>query len=162
MVLPEYYSGIGYDVHPLIEGRDLFLGGVQVSYPMGLQGHSDADVLLHAIMDAILGAAGLGDIGEHFPNTSPKYKGISSLLLLEQVALAVEKAGFKIVNIDAVLLAEEPKISPYKKEMRARISKALGMDVVRVNIKATTNEGLGFIGAKQGMAAYATASLRKE
>lgn len=157
----EYYSGIGYDVHPLIEGRDLFLGGVQVAYPMGLQGHSDADVLLHAIMDAILGAAGQGDIGEHFPDTSVKYKGISSLLLLQQVAIVTEKAGFTIMNIDAVLLAEEPKIRPYKKEMCARIAKALGMDVSRVNIKATTNEGLGFIGAKKGMAAYATASLRK-
>jgi 2-C-methyl-D-erythritol 2,4-cyclodiphosphate synthase len=117
---------------------------------------------LHAIMDAILGASGLGDIGEHFPNTSRKYKGASSLVLLKQVGVMSAKAGFTIVNnIDAVLIAEEPKITPYKKEMRSRIAKALGMDVFRVNIKATTNEGLGSIGAKQGMAAYATVSIRK-
>jgi 2-C-methyl-D-erythritol 2,4-cyclodiphosphate synthase len=126
-----------------------------------LKGHSDADVLLHAIMDAVLGAAGLGDIGEHFPDTNRKYKNISSLLLLKQVGVVAAKAGFTIVNVDAVLLAEEPKIKPYKKAMCACIAKALGMDVSRVNVKATTNEGLGFVGAKQGMAAYATASLRK-
>jgi len=158
---PEYYSGMGYDVHPLIGGRKLVLGGVRVPYARGLKGHSDADVLLHAVMDAVLGAAGLGDIGEHFPDTSRKYKGASSLLLLKQVGVMVVKAGFTVVNIDAVLLAEEPKISPYKKEMRGRMAKALGMDASRVNVKATTQEGLGFIGAKQGMAAYATASLRK-
>jgi 2-C-methyl-D-erythritol 2,4-cyclodiphosphate synthase len=161
MSLPEYYSGIGYDVHPLVGGRKLVLGGVKIPHIKGLQGHSDADVLLHAIMDAILGAAGLGDIGEHFPNTSRKYKGASSRVLLKQVGCVTAKAGFTIVNIDAVLLAEEPKINPYKKEMCACIAKALGMDVARVNVKATTNEGLGFVGAKQGMAAYATASLRK-
>jgi len=161
MALPEYYSGLGYDVHPLVNGRKLLLGGVKVPYARGLKGHSDADVLLHAVMDAVLGAAGLGDIGEHFPNTSARYKGASSLVLLKQVGAMAAKAGFTVINIDAVLLAEEPKIKPYKKEMRARIAKALGMDAARVNIKATTNEGLGFIGAKQGMAAYAVASLRK-
>ena len=161
MSFPVYYSGIGYDVHPLVDGRKLVLGGVHIPYARGLKGHSDADVLVHAIMDAILGAAALGDIGEHFPDTSRKYKGASSLVLLKQVRVMAVKAGFTIVNIDAVLLAEEPKITPYKKEMRVRIAKALGTDVSRVNIKATTHEGLGFIGAKQGMAAYATATLRK-
>jgi 2-C-methyl-D-erythritol 2,4-cyclodiphosphate synthase len=158
---PEYYSGIGYDVHQLVDGRKLVLGGIKIPYIKGLKGHSDADVLLHAIMDAVLGAAALGDIGEHFPDTRRKYKGVSSLLLLKQVGVVAAKAGFTIVNIDAVLLAEEPKIKPYKKAMCACIAKALGINVSRVNIKATTNEGLGFIGAKQGMAAYATASLRK-
>ncbi len=158
---PEYHSGIGYDVHPLVDGRKLVLGGVVIPYEKGLKGHSDADVLIHAIMDAILGAAGEGDIGEHFPDTSRKYKGVSSLLLLGRVAQIAAKAGFTVVNVDIVLLAEEPKIKPYKAEMRANIAKALGMDDKHVNIKATTNEGLGFIGAKQGMAAYATASLRK-
>lgn len=158
---PEYRAGIGYDVHRLVAKRKLMLGGVKVPYARGLEGHSDADVLLHAVMDAILGAAGLGDIGEHFPDTSRKYKGVSSLLLLKKVGAAAVKAGFAIVNIDAVLLAEEPKIKPYKQAMRARMARALGIDASRVNIKATTNEGLGFVGAKQGMAAYAAASLRK-
>ena len=158
---PEFYSGIGYDVHPLVDGRALVLGGVKIPHVRGLKGHSDADVLLHAIMDAVLGAAGLGDIGEHFPDTDRVYKGIASLVLLKKVGTAVAKAGFTIVNIDAVLLAEEPKIKPYKKQMCACIAKALDMDVSRVNVKATTNEGLGFVGAKQGMAAYAAASLRK-
>ena len=158
----EYRSGIGYDVHPLVEGRKLILGGVDVAYGRGLKGHSDADVLVHAIMDAILGAAGLGDIGEHFPDTSLEFKGASSIKLLKQVADLVAKAGFTVVNVDATLLAEEPKIAPHKKSMRANIAGALALPEARVNIKATTNEGLGFIGAKQGMAAYASASLCKE
>ena len=158
---PEYHAGIGYDVHPLVTGRKLVLGGVEVPYTKGLKGHSDADVLVHALMDAILGAAGEGDIGEHFPETSRKYKGISSLLLLSRVGHIVAKAGFTVVNVDVVLLAEEPRIKPYKSQMRENIAGALGMDEQHVNIKATTNEGLGFVGAKQGMAAYATASLRK-
>ena len=157
----EYYAGIGYDVHQLVVGRKLILGGVKIPYAKGLKGHSDADVLVHALMDALLGAAGLGDIGEHFPDTSRKYKDASSITLLKQVKAMIVKAGFTIVNTDVVLLAEEPKINPYKKTMRANIVKALDMDPARVNIKATTNEGLGFVGAKQGMAAYATASLRK-
>ena len=157
----EYYSGIGYDVHQLVGGRKLVLGGIKIPYVKGLKGHSDADVLLHAIMDAVLGAAALGDIGEHFPDTDRKYKGVSSLRLLKQVGALAAKSGFTVINVDAVLLAEEPKIKPYKKAMCACIAKALGMNVSRVNIKATTNEGLGFIGAKQGMAAYASASLRK-
>ncbi len=158
---PEYHSGIGYDVHPLVAGRKLVLGGVKVPYEKGLKGHSDADVLVHAVMDAILGAAGAGDIGEHFPDTSRKYKGASSIELLKHVAGVVAKKSFTVVNVDAVLLAEEPKIKPYKKQMGVNIAAALGIDAAQVNIKATTNEGLGFIGAKEGMAAYATASLRK-
>ncbi len=156
----DYLTGIGYDVHPLVVGRKLVLGGVKIPYEKGLKGHSDADVLLHAIMDAVLGSVGKGDIGEHFPDTDRKYKGIKSLRLLNDVRKLVEKAGFKVVNVDCVLLAEEPKIKPYKKEMCRNIAKALNMDVDRVNVKATTNEGLGFVGRKEGMVAYATALLR--
>lgn len=156
----DYCSGIGYDVHELILGRKLVLGGVKIPYARGLKGHSDADVLLHAIADALLGAAGKGDIGEHFPDTDKKYKGISSLVLLRRVCHLLETAGFKVVNVDCVLLAEEPKIHPYKDKMKANIAKALDIDVCQVNVKATTNEGLGFIGRKEGMAAYATVMLR--
>ncbi len=156
----DYCSGIGYDVHELILGRKLVLGGVKIPYARGLKGHSDADVLLHAIADALLGAAGKGDIGEHFPDTDKKYKGISSLVLLRRVCNLLETAGFKVVNVDCVLLAEEPKIHPYKDKMKANIAKALDIDVCQVNVKATTNEGLGFIGRKEGMAAYATVMLR--
>jgi 2-C-methyl-D-erythritol 2,4-cyclodiphosphate synthase len=158
--VPQYCSGIGYDVHPLVEGRKLILGGVVIPFSKGLKGHSDADVLLHAIMDALLGAAGKGDIGEHFPDSSRKYKGISSLLLLARVCEKLETTGFKVVNVDACLLAEEPKISPFKEQMRVNIAKVLAIEPCQVNIKATTNEGLGFIGRKEGMAAYATAMLR--
>lgn len=158
---PEYRCGIGYDVHRLASGRKLILGGVHVPYDRGLLGHSDADVLVHAIMDAVLGAAGQGDIGEHFPDTDMKYKGVSSIELLKHVGKVVVEKGFVVVNVDAVLLAEEPKIKPYKAQMGVHIAAALGIDAVRVNIKATTNEGLGFVGAKEGMAAYASASLRK-
>ncbi|MFH0754364.1 MAG: 2-C-methyl-D-erythritol 2,4-cyclodiphosphate synthase [Candidatus Omnitrophota bacterium] len=160
--LPEYRSGIGYDAHRLTTGRRLVLGGVDIPYEKGLEGHSDADVLTHALMDAVLGAAGLGDIGEHFPNTDQEYKGVSSIKLLGYVALLVHKHGFTVVNADAVLLAEEPKINPHKKQMCAHMAKALGIDEARVNVKATTNEGMGFVGAKEGMAAYATALLRRE
>ncbi len=156
----ENRSGIGYDVHPLVEGRKLVLGGVKIPYILGLMGHSDADVVLHAIADAVLGAAGKGDIGEHFPNTSAKYKDISSLVLLARVREIVESAGFQVVNIDCVLLAEAPKIKKYKPAMKKNIAKALGIDPNRVNVKATTNEGLGFVGRKEGMAAYATALVR--
>ncbi len=159
--VPEYRAGIGYDVHPLVEGRKLILGGVKIPYTKGLKGHSDADVLVHALMDAILGAAGKGDIGELFPDTSRKYKGASSIGLLKKVATLVARAGFTVVNVDVMLLAEEPKIKPYKSTMCSNIAGALGIDRSRVNIKATTHEGLGFIGKKEGMAAYATASLRK-
>ena len=155
----DYRTGIGYDVHPLVKGRKLVLGGVRVPFSKGLKGHSDADVLLHAIADAVLGAAGKGDIGEHFPDTDRKYKGISSLVLLERVRKVIGAGGWKIANVDCVLLAEEPKISPYKPAMKRNIAKALSIESQRVNIKATTNEGLGFIGRREGMAAYATALL---
>ncbi len=158
---PECHAGIGYDAHALVAGRKLVLGGVTIPHEKGLQGHSDADVLVHAVMDAVLGAAGLGDIGEHFPDRSRKYKGASSILLLKHVGGLAARAGFTVVNVDATLLAEAPKIAPHKKQMADNIAGALGIDGARVNIKATTNEGLGFVGAKQGMAAYATASLRK-
>ena len=156
----EYRSGIGYDVHPLVEGRRLVLGGVKIPFVKGLEGHSDADVLLHAVMDAILGAAGKGDIGEHFSNTDKKYKGISSLVLLEKVRKLVESAGWKTSNVDCVLLAEAPKIGKYKPAMTKAIAKALAIDPAQVNIKATTNEGFGFLGRQDGMAAYATVLLR--
>ena len=156
----DYRSGIGYDVHPLIKGRKLVLGGVTIPYEKGLKGHSDADVLLHAIADAVLGAAGQGDIGMHFPDTDPRFKGISSLKLLAQVGKVAGKAGFKVSNIDCVLLAEAPKIGPHRRKMCQNIAKALNVNVERVNVKATTNEGLGFIGRREGMAAYATATLR--
>jgi 2-C-methyl-D-erythritol 2,4-cyclodiphosphate synthase len=154
-----FRSGIGYDVHPLVKGRKLVLGGVTVPYEKGLKGHSDADVLLHAVSDAVLGAAGQGDIGMHFPDTDQRYKGISSLRLLVQVRKVIERAGFKVSNIDCVLLAEAPKIGPYRRKMCRNIAKALDVGFDRVNVKATTNEGLGFIGRKEGMAAYATATL---
>jgi 2-C-methyl-D-erythritol 2,4-cyclodiphosphate synthase len=161
MAILEFRSGIGYDVHRLVTGRKLVLGGVKIPYEKGLLGHSDADVLVHAIMDAVLGAAGAGDIGEHFPDTDHQYKGASSIALLKHVAGLVAAKGFKIVNVDAVLLAEAPKIKPHKAKMRMNIARALKIGEDCVNIKATTNEGLGFVGAEEGMAAYATASLRK-
>jgi 2-C-methyl-D-erythritol 2,4-cyclodiphosphate synthase len=157
--MAEYCSGIGYDIHPLITGRKLMLGGVEIPYARGLKGHSDADVLLHAIMDAMLGAAGKGDIGEHFPDTSAEFKGISSLALLERVYRMIVAEGFRISNLDCVLLAEEPKINPHKQAMKANIARALNIKTDQVNVKATTNEGLGFVGRKEGMAAYATALL---
>jgi 2-C-methyl-D-erythritol 2,4-cyclodiphosphate synthase len=156
----DYSSGIGYDVHPLAAGRKLVLGGVRIPHSKGLKGHSDADVLLHALADALLGAAGKGDIGEHFPDTDAKYKGISSLVLLKKVCQMLESTGFKVVNVDCVLLAEEPKIAPYKAKMRTNIAGALDIEPCQVNVKATTNEGLGFIGRREGMAAYATVMLR--
>ncbi|MBF0122445.1 MAG: 2-C-methyl-D-erythritol 2,4-cyclodiphosphate synthase [Candidatus Omnitrophica bacterium] len=155
-----FRSGIGYDVHPLAKGRKLILGGVKIPYKLGLLGHSDADVLLHAIADALLGAVGKGDIGEHFSNKSSKYKGISSLVILARVRQIVKAAGFKVVNIDCVLIAEEPKINRYKLVMKEKIARALGIVVDQVNVKATTNEGLGFVGRNEGMAAYATALVR--
>lgn len=125
----DYRMGIGYDIHPLIEGKKLFLGGIQIPYEKGLSGHSDADIVLHALMDALLGAAGLGDIGEHFPNTDKKYKDISSLKLLHQVREMIENRGLKVVNVDCVLLAEEPKISSYKIQMKEKIAQALNVDL---------------------------------
>lgn len=153
--------GIGYDVHRLVKGRKLMLGGVQIPHDKGLDGHSDADVVLHAVCDAILGALGKGDIGEHFPNTDKKYKNISSLKLLEDVCRLVSKADYVIENIDAVVLAEEPKLKDHKATMKMRIAKILKIDESQVNIKATTTEGLGAVGRKEGIAAYAVALLRK-
>lgn len=153
--------GIGYDAHRLVKGRKLFLGGVNVPYGKGLKGHSDADVLLHAICDALLGALGKGDIGEHFPNTSAKYKNISSLKLLKSVNDLVKKSGYTVNNVDAVIMAEEPNLKIYKGQMRLRIAGELDINQSLVNIKATTNEGMGFIGRREGMAAYATVSIEK-
>jgi 2-C-methyl-D-erythritol 2,4-cyclodiphosphate synthase len=154
--------GLGYDIHRLVEGRKLILGGVEVPYPKGLDGHSDADIVLHALMDALLGAAGLGDIGRHFPNTDPRYKGISSLLLLKHVTDLLKQHRFGIGNVDIVVILEQPKIAPYVETMKQNISGVLGVTTQQVSIKATTSEGLGFIGAGEGASAHAVASLVQE
>lgn len=151
--------GMGYDVHKLAKGRELIIGGVAIPYEKGLLGHSDADVLLHAIMDALLGAAALGDIGKHFPDTDPEYKGISSLLLLEKTGVLLEKEGFLIENIDATIIAQAPRMRPYIDAMRENIAKALGIEVSQVNVKATTEEGLGFTGAGEGISSQAVCML---
>jgi 2-C-methyl-D-erythritol 2,4-cyclodiphosphate synthase len=151
--------GFGYDVHRLAEGRKLILGGVEVPSSRGLDGHSDADVLLHAIADALLGAAALGDIGKHFPNSDPRYKGISSLLLLKHVADLLSQHRYRVVNIDATLVLEEPKIGPYVDAMRENIAGVLGLSPGHVSVKATTNEGMGFVGAQEGVAAHAVAAI---
>lgn len=151
--------GHGYDVHRLTEGRALILGGVDVPHTMGLLGHSDADVLTHAIMDALLGAVGLWDIGHAFPDNDPAYKGISSLLLLERVMEMVREQGFAVGNIDATIIAQKPKLAPYIPLMRRNIAQIAGVDETRVNIKATTEEGLGFTGSELGVAAHAVALL---
>jgi len=153
--------GTGYDVHRLSEGRKLVIGGVEIPAEKGLVGHSDADVLLHAICDALLGAAGLGDIGRHFPDTAPKYQGISSLLLLEEVHRLLAEAGFRVNNIDATIVAERPKMAPHVPAMVAHIATAIGVDRSSVNVKATTTEGLGFAGKGEGMAAYAVCTIWK-
>ncbi len=153
--------GIGYDVHRLVKGRKLFLGGVEIPHIKGLEGHSDADALLHALGDAILGALGRGDIGEHFPDTDPQYKGISSLRLLEQIfQLAVEQ-GYRVGNVDAVIIAQEPNIKAYKQQMRAHIARVLSLSEDSVNIKATTHEGMGCLGRAEGIAAQAAVVLIK-
>lgn len=157
----QFRVGTGYDVHQLVPERKLILGGVEIPHPVGLLGHSDADVLLHAIKDALLGAAGLGDIGKHFPDTDAKYKGISSMILLEETGIIIARAGWQITNIDATIMAEKPKIAPYKEEMRANIAKALQMGIDQVNIKATTTEKLGFVGREEGIAAQAVVGLFK-
>lgn len=151
--------GSGYDVHRLTEDRDLIMGGVKIPYEKGLLGHSDADVLLHAIMDALLGAAALGDIGKHFPDSDSRYKGISSLLLLEKVGELITEAHFLIENIDATIIAQAPKMRPYIDTMRENIAKTLGIESSQVNVKATTEEGLGFTGAGLGIAAQAVCIL---
>lgn len=153
--------GFGYDVHQLVGGRRLIIGGVKIPHNKGLFGHSDADVLVHAIMDSILGSLALGDIGKHFPDTDPQYKGISSLLLLERVFTIMEDKGYKIGNIDATIGAQEPKLAPYIDEMRANIALILKTSLANINIKATTTEKLGFVGRKEGISAYAVSLLRK-
>lgn len=151
--------GMGYDVHRLTEGRDLIVGGVKIPYEKGLLGHSDADVLLHAVMDALLGAAAMGDIGKHFPDTDPAYKGISSVELLKRVGGLLAEQGFLVENIDATVIAQAPKMRPYIDEMRENIAGALEMEVSCVNVKATTEEGLGFTGSGQGISAQAVCML---
>lgn len=151
--------GIGYDVHRLAEGRDLILGGVDIPYEKGLLGHSDADVLVHAVMDALLGAAALGDIGRHFPDTDPEYKGISSVRLLEHVSRLLAQKGYTVGNVDATIIAQRPKMAPYMQEMRENVAKALGVSPDKISIKATTEEGLGFTGSGEGIASQAVACL---
>lgn len=154
--------GIGYDVHRLEERRLLILGGVAIPFELGLLGHSDADVLTHAIMDALLGALALGDLGKHFPDSDPAYKDISSLKLLAHVGELCWQKGYKVVNIDAVIIAQQPKLAPYIEQMRENIAHILGVGADCINVKATTTEGLGFCGTKQGMAAQAVALLRSK
>lgn len=153
--------GHGYDVHRLVSGRDLILGGVKIPYDQGLDGHSDADVLLHAVMDALLGAAGLGDIGRHFPDTDPGYKDISSMLLLRQVGEKIRAAGFAVGNIDVTMIAQKPKLKDFIPQMQENIASALGMEAGRVNVKATTEERLGFTGTGEGMACHAVCLLEE-
>ena len=153
--------GHGYDVHKLVEGRDLILGGVKIDHTLGLLGHSDADVLLHAVSDALLGAAGLGDIGKHFPDTDPKYKGADSLKLLEIVARRVQEAGYRVSNIDVTVIAQRPKLRPHIEQMERNIAGAVGVDASRVNVKATTEERLGFTGEELGMACHAVCLLEE-
>lgn len=153
--------GMGYDVHRLIEGRDLILGGVKIAYEKGLLGHSDADVLVHAVMDALLGAAALGDIGKHFPDTDARYKGISSISLLEHVAKLLEEQQYMVENIDATIIAQRPKMLPHIENMRKNIAGALKISVEQVNIKATTEEGLGFTGTGEGISSQAVCLLEK-
>lgn len=153
--------GHGYDVHRLVEGRDLILGGVKIEHETGLLGHSDADVLLHAISDALLGAAALGDIGKLFPDNDEKYKGADSLLLLRKVGVHLFSAGYKIVNIDATVIAQAPKLAPHIRGMRVNIARALDLDISDVSVKATTEEGLGFSGEKKGIAAHAVCLIEK-
>ena len=151
--------GMGYDVHRLAENRKMIIGGVEIPYEKGLLGHSDADVLLHAIMDALLGAAALGDIGKHFPDTDPAYEGISSMKLLEKVGQLLEDNRYVIENIDATIIAQKPKMRPYIDEMRKNIADTLKLDIDRVNVKATTEEGLGFTGTGEGISSQAVCSL---
>ena len=153
--------GHGYDVHRLVEGRDLILGGVKIEHTLGLLGHSDADVLLHAVSDALLGAAGLGDIGKHFPDTDPQYKGADSLKLLKIVAQRVKEVGYRVSNIDVTMIAQRPKLRPYIEQMEQNIAAAVGVDVSRINVKATTEEKLGFTGTEEGMACHAVCLLEE-
>ena len=153
------HIGMGYDVHRLVPDRDLIIGGVKIPYEKGLLGHSDADVLLHAIMDALLGAAALGDIGKHFPDTDPKYKGADSLALMREVGKMLDENRFLIENIDATIIAQAPKMRPHIDEMRQNIADALGIEISQVNVKATTEEGLGFTGSGEGISSQAICLL---
>jgi 2-C-methyl-D-erythritol 2,4-cyclodiphosphate synthase len=153
--------GIGFDVHRLVEGRRLFLGGVEVSFYKGLLGHSDGDVLIHAICDAILGAISEGDIGVHFPDSDESLKGIESVKILAYVLELTKQKGYRIVNIDAVIIAEEPKVSPYREKIKARLAEVLEIDITSVSVKGKTTEGLGFTGRKEGIAVQAVALLEK-
>jgi 2-C-methyl-D-erythritol 2,4-cyclodiphosphate synthase len=153
-------SGIGYDCHRLLAGRPLVLGGVEIDSPLGLDGHSDADVLAHAVIDALLGAAALGDIGEHFPDTDERWRDADSIALLEHVVSLLGEDGHAIVNVDCTLMMQTPKLGPHRQAIRSRLAGALGLDVASVNVKATTGEGIGFVGREEGVAALAVASLR--
>lgn len=153
--------GHGYDVHRLVEGRDLILGGVKIDFEKGLLGHSDADVLLHAVSDAMLGAAGLGDIGRHFPDTDPKYKGADSLVLLASVGEKIKAAGYRVGNLDVTMIAQRPKLAPHIAQMQENIAKALDVDPSRINVKATTEEKLGFTGSGEGMSCHAVCLLEE-
>lgn len=157
-----FRSGIGYDAHRLVEGRKLILGGIEIAHSRGLEGHSDADVLSHAIADALLGAIGAGDIGQHFPNTDESIRGISSLEILKRVSALLAQEKTRVTNVDATLIAETPRIAPHIPAMRKIIAKAIGVSESHVSIKATTNEGLGAIGRGEGMAAMAVASVEQE
>ncbi len=151
--------GTGYDVHRLVEGRDLILGGIHVPFAKGLLGHSDGDVILHAMADALLGAASLGDLGKHFPDTDERIRGISSLAIIKKVGELVKEHNFRIINVDATLVLQEPKIAPHVTEMRLNVAHTLGLQLDQVSIKATTAEGMGFIGTGEGAVAYAAASI---
>jgi 2-C-methyl-D-erythritol 2,4-cyclodiphosphate synthase len=153
--------GVGYDVHPLMSGRRLVLGGVEIPFDKGLDGHSDADVLVHAIIDALLGATGLGDIGVHFPSSDLRYRDISSILLLRQVVALLRAEGWLVCNVDASIVAEEPRLTPFISEMRRIISEVLGIDVEQVGVKSTTSKGLGFLGQGEGIAVHAVALVEK-
>ena len=155
----EFRCGIGFDSHPLAEGRRLVLGGVQIPHGWGLSGHSDGDVLVHAVMDALLGAANLGDKGLHFPSSDPQYKGISSLVLLERVGALVAEAGWRLSNVDATILAQKPRLSPFNTEMRENLARSLSVSPGRISVKVTTTDHLGFVGREEGIAACAVASL---
>ena len=154
--------GTGYDVHRLVKDRDLILGGVKIDYEYGLLGHSDAEVLVHAIMDALLGAAALGDIGKHFPDTEEAYRGISSIALLEHVAGLLKENGYSVGNIDSVIIAQSPKMAPHIENMRKNIARALSIELSRISVKATTEEGLGFTGAGEGISSHAVCLLNKD
>lgn len=156
-----YRIGIGYDIHRLVEGRKLFIGGVEIPYVKGLLGHSDGDVLLHAICDALLGALSVGDIGEHFPDTDPKYQGIASSKLLKKVYALIKEKGYVVNNIDTVVIAQEPILSPFKKQMQERIAQILEIEKGAISIKAKTNEGLGEVGKKEAIASFAVVIINK-